>query len=476
MTISQRPPTVADDEEVRRAPNDAADRGPALEPSTAEGSFDTSVPEPDHRLGDRRTDERPKGLKKFFAVLGPGLITGASDDDPSGVGTYSTTGASTGYRYLWTAVITYPLQAAVQGMCARIGLVSGKGLAATIKQYYPKGVLYPIVLLLVAANTFNVGADLAAIAAGINLLAPVPILALIPPIGVGLALLQVFAKYQMINKVFKWLCLALLAYVATAFVSHANLGEVARGTLIPKLPRTKDDINLMIAILGTTISPYLFFWQAGQEIEEQKAEGKTTVAERQGATRTEIADRKLDVNLGMLASNLVMYFIILTTGATLHAKGKTDIASATDAASALKPLLGPAAELLFAVGIIGAGLLAIPVLTGSVGYAVSEAFGWRQGLDEKVTRAKGFYGVIIASTLAGMLFNYLGLDPIKALVLSGVINGITSPPLLLIIVMLSNRRSVMGKYTNRPWSNIFGWAAVALMSIATVAYFVAFFV
>lgn len=473
MTISHRPPALPDDERERA---DEVGRGPALEPSVTEGSFDTSVPEMDHRLGDHRIEERPKGIKKLFSILGPGLITGASDDDPSGVGTYATVGAATGYRYLWTALLTYPMMSAIQGMCARIGLVSGKGLAATIKQYYPKGVLYPIVLLLVAANSFNVGADLAAIAAGINLIIPVPILALIPPIAVGLVLLQVFAKYEMINRIFKWLCLALLAYVATAFVSHANWLEVAKGTVIPRMPRTKDDINLMIAILGTTISPYLFFWQAGQEIEEQKAEGKTTVAERQGASRAEIADRKLDVNLGMLASNLVMYFIILTTAATLNAKGKTDIASATDAASALEPLLGSFAKYLFAIGIIGAGLLAIPVLTGSVGYAVSEAFGWRQGLDEKVTRAKGFYGVIIASTLAGMLFNYLGLDPIKALVYSAVINGVTAPPLLFLIVMLSNRRTVMGTYTNRPWSNIFGWAAVAAMTAATIAYFVTLFV
>ncbi len=225
MTISQHPPALPDDEEAYDNPGNRGGRGPALEPSITEGSFDKSVPEADQRLGDRRANEQPKGLKKFLAVLGPGLITGASDDDPSGVGTYSTAGAATGYRYLWTAIVTYPLQAAIQGMCARIGLVSGKGLAATIKQYYPKGVLYPIVVLLIFANTFNVGADLAAIAAGINLIVPIPILALIPPIAVGLILLQVFAKYQMINKIFKWLCLALLAYVATAFVSHANLAR-----------------------------------------------------------------------------------------------------------------------------------------------------------------------------------------------------------------------------------------------------------
>lgn len=473
MTISWRPPAVPEDEEGH---TDERGHSPALEPSVTDSSFDSSVPETDYWLGDRRVEEQPKGLKKLVTVLGPGLITGASDDDPSGVGTYSTAGASTGYTYLWTALFTYPLQAAVQGMCARIGLVSGKGLAATIKQHYPKAVLYPIVLLLLIANTFNVGADLAAIAAGINLVLPIPILALIPPIGIALTLLQVFAKYPLINRIFKWLCLALLAYVATAFVSHANLLDVARGTFIPRLPRTKDDIALMVAILGTTISPYLFFWQAGQEIEEQKAAGKTTIVERQGATRTEVADRKLDVNLGMLASNLVMYFIILTTAATLHATGKTDISSAADAAAALQPLLGAAAKYLFAIGIIGAGLLAIPVLTGSSGYALSEAFGWRHGLDERVTRAKGFYAIIIASMLVGMLANYLGLDPIKALVYSATINGITAPPLLLLIVMLSNRRSVMGKYTNRPWSNVLGWAAFALMTAATVAYIVTLFV
>jgi NRAMP (natural resistance-associated macrophage protein)-like metal ion transporter len=473
MTISRRPPPTEDQEiEEHHAPIIPES---ASEPPITEGSYDASIPDQDQRIGDRRTSEQPKGLKKLVSILGPGLITGASDDDPSGVGTYSQTGAQTGYAYLWTALITYPLMAAIQGMCARIGLVSGKGLAATIKQFYPKGVLYPIVLLLLFANSFNVGADLAAIAAGINLIIPVPILALIPPIAIGLILLQVFAKYQLINRVFKWLCLALLAYIGTAFFAGAHWGEVLRGTVVPTLPHSKDGISLMIAILGTTISPYLFFWQAGQEIEEQKAEGKTTVAERQGATRKEVADRKLDVNLGMLASNLVMYFIILTTAATLHATGKTDVTSAADAASALAPLLGNAAKYLFAIGIIGAGLLAIPVLTGSAGYAVSESFGWRQGLDEKVTRAKGFYGVIVVSTLAGMLFNYLGLDPIRALVLSAVINGVTSPPLLLLIVLLSNKRKVMGRHTNGPWSNLFGWLAFALMSAATIAYFVTLF-
>ncbi len=361
MVTPRRNATLMDDDASPSAPS--ADLSPH-EPPITEGSFDTSVPEADHRLGDRRVDEHPHGLKKLRAVVGPGLITGASDDDPSSVGTYAVTGAQSGYGNLWTALITYPLMAAVQGMCARIGLVSGKGLAATIKQYYPKAILYPVISLLLIATTFNVGADLVAIAAGINLIVPIPLLALVPPIAIGLALFQIFAKYEMINRVFKWLTLALLGYVITAFFSHADWGAVLRGTVVPKVPRSKDDIGQLVAILGTVFSPYLFFWQAGQVIEEQKAEGKTTVAERQGATRGEVADRKLDVNIGMLAAQVVMYFIILTSAGTLGAQDKTDVNSAADAAAALKPLLGPAAEILFAVGIIGAGLLAVPVLTG----------------------------------------------------------------------------------------------------------------
>jgi NRAMP (natural resistance-associated macrophage protein)-like metal ion transporter len=415
-------------------------------------------------------------VRKFFSILGPGLITGAADDDPSGVGTYAQTGAQTGYGYLWTALITYPLATAVQSMCARIGQTSGEGLAATIKRHYPRAVLYPMIILLIAANTFNVGADLAAIAAGINLIVPIPILILIPPIAVALILLQVFAKYPLINRIFKWLCLALLAYIATAIFAGANWGDVAKGTFIPQIPRSKGDIGLLIAILGTTISPYLFFWQTGQEVEEEKEQGEDTVAERRGTTRGEVADRKLDVALGMLASEVVMYFIILTTAATLHADGKTNISSAAEAASALKPLLGAGAVWCWAIGIIGAGLLAIPVLTGSMGYAVAETFDWREGLDEKPTRAKGFYGIIIVSTLVGMLVNYLGLNPIKALVYSAILNGIAAPPLLLLIMLLANRRTVMGRFTNSTWSNICGWTCFVLMSAATIAYFVTIFV
>ncbi|HCC58770.1 MAG TPA: iron transporter, partial [Solibacterales bacterium] len=297
-----------------------------------------------------------------------------------------------------------------------------------------------------------------------------------PAFAALIIVLLFWTSYRQIVRVFKWLTLVLFAYVIAAFLAHPDWAAVLRYTFLPHLEWNSRYLSVLVGILGTTISPYLFFWQAAQEVEEEADMGRTRLAQRKGATMEELRAARRDVVIGMFFSNIVMYFIILTTAATLHAQGKTDISSATDAAAALQPLLGRFAELLFAVGIIGAGLLAIPVLTGSTGYTVSEAFGWRHGLDENVTRAKGFYGIIIASTVAGMLFNYLGLDPIKALVYSAVINGVTSPPLLFLIVMLSNRRTVMGEYTNRPWSNIFGWAAVLAMTAATIAYFVTFFV
>ncbi len=398
------------------------------EPGTIDGSYTASIPAQDQRLGDGREATETHGARKLLAVLGPGLITGASDDDPSAVGTYAATGAQAGYGFLWMALITYPMMAAVQGMCARIGLVSGRGLATTLRQYFPKWLVYPVLLLLVVATTFTVGADLIAIAAGINLLVPVPIVVLVPLIALALTLFEVFAKYQNINKVFKWLALVLVAYVFTGFAAHADWGAVLRGTLIPHLPRDKNELGLAIAVLGTTISPYLFFWQAGQEVEEKKAEGKETPAERHGATRQQVADRKLDVNIGMLASNVVMYFIILTTAATLHRTGKIDVGSAADVANALQPLLGPVAKYLFAAGFIGAGIIAVPVFTGAIAYTVSETFGWREGLDEPVRRAKGFYVVIAVSTLAGMAVTLLGLDPIKALVYSSTLCGLIAPP------------------------------------------------
>ena len=474
---SGAPPPLSTQEDTAdtaqpRVPHPTLHHSSDHEPSILSGSFESSVPADDRRLGDRRVETDITGPRKILKILGPGLISGASDDDPSAVGTYAATGAQTGYSYLWMALITYPMMAAIQGMCARIGLVSGRGLASTLRQYYPKALVYPILGLLVVATTFNVGADLIAIAAGINLLIPIPVIVLVPIIAVALALVEVFAKYQSLNKVFKWLALALLAYVVTAFVSHANWGAALRGTLIPHLPQTRDDLNLAIAILGTTISPYLFFWQAGQEVEEKKAEGKRTAAERRGASTQEVANRKLDVNLGMLASNIVVYFIILTAAATLHATGKTDVASAADVANALEPLLGPVAKYLFAFGFIGAGIIAVPVLTGATGYTVSETFGWRAGLDEPVQRAKGFYAVIVVSTILGMGVTFLGLDPIKALLYSSILCGLVTPPLLFLIVMLSNRRSVMDRFTNDGWSNFWGWASFALMTAATVAYLV----
>jgi NRAMP (natural resistance-associated macrophage protein)-like metal ion transporter len=460
------PPSTIED------PPRKTDSPPVIDPPLTSGSYDTSVPAPDYRLGDRRTPAHRRGLRNLLSVLGPGLITGASDDDPSGVGTYSATGAATGYRYLWTALITWPMMSAVQGICGRIALVTGKGFAAAIRQCYPRRVLFPLVGLLVFANTFNVGADLAAIASGINLLVPLPIPLLIPVIAVGLMLLQLFAKYTTINRIFKWLSLALLAYVATAIFAHPDWLQVLRGTVIPTIPRTKDEIGLMIAILGTTISPYLFFWQAGQEVEQENVDGVTSAEQRRAQAPQAIANEKLDTNIGMFASNLVMYFIILTTAATLHVSGQTSIQSATDAAQAFRPLLGPAAEFVFAIGIIGAGLLAVPVLTGSSAYAVAEAHDWPGGLGLQIKQARGFYGVIVLSTLEAMLVGVIGISPFQALLYSAILNGLIAPPLLWILMRMSNRRDIMGEYTNGRLTNVLGWATFALMTVATVAYLV----
>lgn len=408
-------------------------------------------------------------LAKFFAVLGPGFITGASDDDPSGIGTYAQTGASLGFSTLWMAIVTFPLMASIQFICAKIGMVSGMGLSGVLRRHYPRPLLYVAVLALVVANTINAGTDIGAIAAAINLLVPVPITAMIVPIAVVILVLQIWGSYRLIARVFKWLALAIAAYIAAAFFARPDLKDVLRGTLVPTLRFNTTFLTTVVAILGTTISPYLFFWQASQEVEEEVSMGRTRLWERKGATDRELTYAGLDVNIGMFFSNVVMYFIILATAATLFAAGKTDVATATDAAKALEPLAGRWASLLLAVGLIGAGFLAVPILTGSGAYAVAEAFGWQYGLDTKPAQAKQFYAVIAASTLVGMLINFLGISPITALFYTAVINGLLAPPLLVLIMLVANNRRVMGVRTNGRWMNLLGWACTAVMTAAALA-------
>jgi len=406
---------------------------------------------------------------RLLGILGPGFITGASDDDPSGIGTYVVAGASFGFATLWTALITFPLMAAVQFICAKLAKVTGRGLAGVLKKHYPPWLVYPVVVSLAIANTVNAGADIGAIAAAMNMLVPVPITAMIVPITAVLLALQFWGSYRMIERTFKWLTLALFAYVATAFFTHPGAGEILKGTFIPTFKFDSKFLALLTALLGTTISPYLFFWQTGQEVEEEKRIGRTRIVDREGATRKDIQDSALDVTVGMLFSNVVMYFIILTTAATLFKSGQTNIQSATDAAKALEPLAGKFAKLLLALGLIGTGFLAVPVLTGSAGYALSEAFGWRHGLDHKPRQARKFYMVIAISMLVAMQINFMNINPISALFWTAVINGFLAPPLLVIIMLISNRRKIMGKWVNGPLVNILGWATALTMFAAAIA-------
>lgn len=411
----------------------------------------------------------PNPVKRFFKMLGPGLITGASDDDPSGIGTYAIAGASLGYAPLWTAWVTFPLMASIQFICAKVGLVSGMGLAGVLRRHYSRKLLYPAVLGLVIANTINAGADIGAIAAGVNLLVPVPINALIGPIALLLLILQVWGSYRLIANTFKWLTLSLLAYIGASFLARPDWGEVLKGTFLPSLAFHRTFLTTLVAILGTTISPYLFFWQASQEVEEEMAMGLKRLGQRKGATDAELKYAGWDVNIGMFFSNLVMYFIILATAATLHRAGRTDIDTAAQAAEALRPLAGEGAYLLMALGLIGSGLLAVPILTTSGAYAVCETFGWKWGLDKKLGGAKHFYLVIGASTVASLFIDYLGINPMDALLWTAVINGFLAPPLLVIIMLIANNPAVMGKRVNGLGVNILGWATTAVMFAAAIS-------
>ena len=422
------------------------------------------------RIAEIERERNP--LKRAGKVLGPGLITGASDDDPSGIGTYAVAGATLGLTTLWTALLSFPLMAAVQNICARIGLVSGVGLARVIKDRYPGWILYPAVLALFLANTINVGADLGAVADAIGLLVGVHAVWLVIPVAIGILLFQIFGSYRFIASVFKYLTLALLAYVVDAVVVHPNVQETLRAAVIPTFSLDPTYVATLVAILGTTISPYLFFWQSSEEVEEEIAEGRTTEVARKGANAAELRYATIDVNIGMGASNIVMFFIILATALTLFKDGKTDIRSAADAAEALRPIAGDFAEILFAGGMIGAGLLAIPILSGSAAYAVSEAFGWRAGLEERWDRAKPFYGVIILATIVGMVLNFTGIDPIDALFYTAILNGIIAPPLLILVMLVARDPKVMGDRTIGPVLTTLGWLATAgmFLALAGLAY------
>jgi NRAMP (natural resistance-associated macrophage protein)-like metal ion transporter len=405
--------------------------------------------------------------RHYLQMLGPGLITGASDDDPSGIGTYAAAGAALGYSPLWLAPLTFPLMTAVQLICARIDMVSGRGLAGVLRRHYGRTLLYPAVLALLIANTLNAGADLGAVAAGLHMLLPaLPAADLVVPVGVLLLILQIAGSYRLIARTFKWLTLALFAYVAAAFVAQPDWSAVLRGALLPTLRFDAAFLALLVALLGTTISPYLFFWQASQEVEEELARGRRRLGQRRGATDAELRGAGWDVAAGMFCSTAVMFFIILATAATLHRAGQTDVRSAEEAAEALRPLAGEAAELLLALGLVGTGLLAVPILTTSAAYAAAEAFGCPVGLDAKLSCARVFYGVMAASTLAGLAINFVGINLMDALVWTAILNGLLAPPLLVVIMWVANNPAVMGKRVNGRLLNVLGWATTAVMGAA----------
>lgn len=406
-----------------------------------------------------------KSLKSMVKKLGPGLVTGASDDDPSGIATYSQAGAAFGLATLWTSIVAFPLMSAIQKMCARIGLVTNQGLTGTLKKHYPKPVLYLMLLFSFPAIVMNIGADIAGMGAVGNLLFPQIDASFFSVFFTILLLaLIIYLPYQKIASALKYLCVVMLVYFIVPFLFEQDLGEILKSTFIPKIEWNEDYLAILVGILGTTISPYLFFWQASVEVEEMNAKKKHLIVNKRI-----INEMNVDVDFGMTVSGFVMYFIILTTGTVLFKGNVHQINTVEEAALALKPLAGEMTYVLFAIGILGTGLIAIPVLSGSLSYIFAETFGWEQGLDKKFHEARGFYTVIAISLLLGLSLNYIGISPIQALIYTAILYGITAPVLIAMILHISNNKTIMGSYVNSKLLNILGFAAFFIMSIAATA-------
>ncbi len=411
----------------------------------------------------------PRRVRRFFADLGPGLITGAADDDPSGISTYSVTGAAFGYAQLWTALFSFPLMAAVQLMCARLGMVTGRGLAGVVRRRYPRWVLWGACALLIVANVINIGADLGGMAEVTEMVTGINSLVWTPLYAALIVSLLFWSSYHRIVRVFKWLTLVLFAYVIAAFLAHPDWQAVWRATFIPHIEWSSTYLATFVAILGTTISPYLFFWQAALEVEEERAQGRRTVGQRKGATDEELRKSRTDVLTGIFFSGLVMYFIILTTASTLHAHGQVNITTARQAAEALRPLASDGAYWLFALGLIGTGMLGVPVLAGASAYAVAEAAAWRGSLEDRPRLSPKFYAVVTVSMLIGLALNYAGFDAVRMLFWAAVVNGVLAPPLIVLVVLLTSDRRVMGERVNSPLLRWLGWATAAVMTAAAIA-------
>ncbi len=425
--------------------------------------------------GRRPQPEEPPvrpGPLALLRVFGPGLITGASDDDPSGIATYSQAGAQYGYSLEWTLLFSWPLMCAIQEISARIGRVTGRGIAGNLKRAYPRSLVFSLIGLLLVANTINLGADLGAMAAALKLLIGGPLWLLIAAFAVFSVLLEVFVRYKRYASILKWLALSLLAYVAVAFAVKAPWGEVAWNFVAPKMAFDVGALTVVVAVLGTTISPYLFFWQASEEAEEVGDDPDAQALRRSPLQAPTAFKRiRIDTYLGMALSNTVALFIMIATAATLHAHGVTNIQTSSQAAEALKPVAGPFVFFIFALGIVGTGLLTVPVLAGSAAYALSEVFGWKTGLGRAWREAKPFYGVIAIATVVGALINFSGLDPIKALFWSAVINGVVAVPVMAMMMHMSSRRTIMGDFSLPPVLKVMGWLATAVMTAAAIGMF-----
>jgi NRAMP (natural resistance-associated macrophage protein)-like metal ion transporter len=414
---------------------------------------------------------KQNAVEQFFSELGPGLITGCADDDPSGISTYSVAGAGFGYGLLWTALVSFPMMTAVQLMCGRLGMVTGRGLAGVVRLHYPRWVLWGACLLLIVANVINIAADLGGMADSTQMVTGINSLFWIPLYAATMVGFLFWSSYRHIAQIFKWMTLVLFAYVLTSFFAHVDWRQALLATITPRLEWSREYLAVLVGILGTTISPYLFFWQASLEVEEERSLGRN-LAQRQGATDEELRRQRVDILTGMLFSNFIMYFIILTTAATLHAHGITKIDTAKHAAEALRPLAGNAAYLLFSLGLIGTGMIGVPVLAGSCAYAIAEAAAWRGSLERKPRGAKRFYAVLALAMAIGLALDYVGLDAVKMLFWSAVVNGVLAPPLILLIVLLTSNPKVMGDRVNSPILRTLGWVTFVIMSAAALGMFI----
>jgi len=425
---------------------------------------------------DKKTEVAAK-VKGFWRILGPGLVTGAADDDPSGIATYSQTGAQFGYGQLWTALWMLPLMTGVQEACARIGLVTGKGITTIVKGCYKPWVLYMVVGLVVIANTINIGADLGAMASAAQLLVPAPFILLTLLFTTIILLLEVFTNYKVYSKILKWLAITLLAYPITLFIVKQPWGTILKATIVPHFEFSFAFLFIITGVLGTTISPYMFFWEASQEVEEDKEKNLLVNKEKPMISWISVRKMRMDNTFGMIFSEFATWSIIVVGATVLHNSGVHDVKTAADAAKAIEPLVhsfpnaGFLSKLIFSIGIIGLGLLAIPVLSGSAAYSVSEAFNWKASLNLKFRKAKGFYGIIIAATLVGLLLNFIGVDPVKALVYSAVLNGVAAVPLLFLIAKISSNPNIMGEFTSGILSKTILWVTFIAMGGAAIAMF-----